>query len=189
MTHLQIKSPRLVASEMPFEHKQKETIFKTFFAISDYYKENPNPGACHLISSIFHVLLKEQDIENELCIGEVQTGFQYFDHSWIEIDGNVFDIAIQNTLDGSKNAPIYAGYDLSTEKEPSNIYGAQSPTGFDLEAKMIMQTSFVNYMNRYPHFREGAWKIVQIIGKKIRLKLDINQLKQKYKDTQRILKK
>lgn len=185
----QTKSYRIAAMEIPFKHHQKEAISKTFFAISDFYKKNPNPGACHLISSIFHVLLKEQNIENDLCIGEVKVGEQYFDHSWIEIDGRVFDIAIQSTLDGSTNAPVYGGYDLYTEETPERIYGEASPSGFDNDAKMVQKTPFVKYMDAYPNFREGAWKIVKMIGKELRLKLNIDNLKTKHQDTQRIVKK
>ncbi|MEC5424282.1 lasso peptide biosynthesis protein [Virgibacillus sp. C22-A2] len=185
----QTKPYRIIAESIPFEHEQKEKIFKTFFAVSDYNKKHPNPGACHLVSSIFHVLLNEQKIENQLCIGEVKTGSQYFDHSWIEIDDRVFDIAIQLTLDESRNAPAYAGYDLQTEVNPERIYGSVSPTGFDRDAKQLLKTPFVKYMNEYPHFREGAWKIVKVIGKELRLKLDINELRKKYKETQRTLKK
>ncbi len=184
----QTKSFRIVATETPFEHEQKEKIFNTFFAISDYYKKHPNPGACHLISSIFHVLLREQKIDNELCIGEVKVDTQYFDHSWVEIKGKVFDIAIQLTLDEAINAPVYGGYDLSTLDVPNRVYGTQSPSGFDTEAKQVFNSPFVKYMDAYPNFQEGAWKIVKLIGKELRLKLERIELRQKYAETRRILK-
>jgi hypothetical protein len=184
----QTKSFRVLAEETPFEHEESEKVFNTFFAISDYYKLNPNPGACHLISSVFHVLLNEQGIDNDLCIGEVKTGEQYFDHSWIEIGGKVFDIAIQLTLDGSKNAPVYSGFDLSIEKVSDRVYGSKSPVGLDKEAKQVSITPFVKYMDAYPVFNEGAWKIVKVIGKDLRLKLERIELRKKYKDTIRILK-
>ncbi|WP_313891109.1 lasso peptide biosynthesis protein [Psychrobacillus sp.] len=182
------KSYRILAEETPFDHDQSEKVLNTFFAVSDYYKLNPNPGACHLMSSVFHVLLNEQGIDNELCIGEVKTGEQYFDHSWVEIDGKVFDIAIQLTLDGSKNAPVYGGYDLFTVTASDLEYGSKSIAGLDEVAQQIYVTPFVNYMDAYPVFKEGAWKIVKVIGKNLRLKLERIELRQKYKDTRRILK-
>ncbi|MFE0506452.1 lasso peptide biosynthesis protein [Peribacillus butanolivorans] len=185
----QTKSLRIVAGETSFDHEQREKIFNTFFAISDYYKKHPNPGACHLISSIFHVLLKEQGIDNDLCIGEVKTGHQYFDHSWIEIGGKVFDIAIQLTLDEATNAPVYGGVDLSTAEVPERMYGTPSPVGFDTQAMQVFNSPFVTYMDGYPAFKEGAWKIVKVVGKELRLKLDIIELRQKYKETRRILKR
>lgn len=186
---LQTKSYRIAAMDIPFAHQQKEKIFNSFFVILDYYKKNPNPGACHLISSIFHVLLGEQNVENDLCVGEVKVGEQYFDHSWIEIDGKVFDIAIQLGLDGSTNAPVYAGYDLLKEGAPDRIYGIASPSGFDRDAEQLVKTPFVKYMDAYPQFREGAWKIVKVISKELGLRVDIDQLRMKYKDVQRTVKK
>ncbi|PGT83289.1 lasso peptide biosynthesis protein [Bacillus sp. AFS040349] len=184
----QTKSFRIVAEEIPFEHEHKSKIYNTFFAISNFYKNNPNPGACHLISSVFHVLLKEQGIENDLCIGEVtyKKGL-FFDHSWIEIDEKVFDIAIQLTLQGEINPPVYAGYDLYTEKPVERVYGTTSPTGFDSDGKRVLKTSFVNYMNAYPNFKEGAWQIVKLIGKDLRLKFDLKEIPKRYANTQRKL--
>lgn len=74
----QTVSFRVAATEILFEDKQKDKIFSPFFTLSDYYKKYPNPGACHLISSILYVLLKEQGIENDLCLGEVKRGPQIF---------------------------------------------------------------------------------------------------------------
>lgn len=184
----QTKSFRVVANEIPFEHEQKTEIYKTFFSILDYYKSNPNPGACHLISGIFHILLKEQEIENDLCIGEVtyKDGI-FFDHSWIEIDGKVFDIAIQLTLQDEVNPPVYGGYDLYTEKLVERIYGTTSPSGFDPIGKRVLETAFVKYMNEYPYFKEGAWQLVKLIGRDLRLKLDLKELPKRYANTQRKL--
>lgn len=182
------KSLRIVASEVPFDHEQKNEILKTFFSIVDFYKKYPKQGACHLISSIFHILLNEQNINNELCIGEVKTDNQYFDHSWIEINGEVFDIAIMLTLDGSVNSPVYAGYDLSTNEKVNRIYGAKSSNGLDNVALFVLRTPFVEYLDNLPDFKNGAWKIVKDVSKELRLKLDINVLKDKYKDTTRVLK-
>lgn len=87
--------------------------------------------------------MKEQDIENDLCIGEVLTeNALFFDHSWIEIDGRVFDIAIQLTLQNETNPPVYAGYDLYTKRIAYRVYGVDSPSGFDLDAKKFLKPHF-----------------------------------------------
>lgn len=184
------KSLRLVAAEIPFEHERKGEILETFFSIVDYYKKYPNPGACHLISGIFHVLLNEQNIKNELCIGEVKTGEKYFDHSWIEINGEIFDIAIQNPLDESVSAaPIYGGYDLSTCNKTGLIYGAKSLVGLGEIASGVLKQPFVAYMNSYGNFKDGAWRIVKQISKDLRLKVNINELKIKCSGVNRTFKK
>lgn len=185
---IQNKSFRVVANEIPFEHEHKNKIHNTFFAVSDYHKKNPNPGACHLISSILHVLLKEQGIENDLCIGEViQDNNNFFDHSWIEIDGKVFDIAIQLTLQGDMNFPVYAGYDLGTSHLVNNIYGVTTPSGLDSDAQKVLETPFVKYMSEYPHYKTGAWHVIKLVGKELRLKYDLPGLKSRYASTQRKL--
>lgn len=179
---------RLVANEIPFEHKDKSKIYTTFFAASDYYTINPLYGACHLISSVLHVLLKEQGIENDLCVGEVtHKKGKFFDHSWIEIDGKVFDIAIQLTMQEEVYPLVYAGYDLYTEKLVERVYGTTSQLGLDLDAETLLKTPFVNYMNAYPFLEKGAWEMVESIGKDLRLKLDINELPKRYVNTQRTL--
>ncbi|MCA0150308.1 lasso peptide biosynthesis protein [Rossellomorea vietnamensis] len=188
MDKQQSKSYRIVASELEIEHENKDKIFNTFFALSDFFKKYPNPGACHLISSVFHILLKEQGIENTLCIGEVKTDMKFFDHSWIEINDQVFDIAIQLTLDEKVNPPVYFGVDLATERATSLIYGAKSHIGFDSDAKQVLQTPFVKYMDGYPLYREGAWKIVKSVGKEIKLKININDIKGRYYNTTRVIK-
>lgn len=181
---MQTKSYRVVAAEIPFEHEQKDKIYQTFFAVSDHYKKIPNAGGCHFISSVYHILLNEQGIKNELCIGEVTQGPQFFDHSWVEIDDKVFDIAIQLTLIGDVNPPVFASYDLHTEEPINRIYGTQSPSGLDTVAKQVLSTPFVKYMNNYGRNAE-AWKLIKTIGRDIRLKLEPNQLPSKYIDTQR----
>lgn len=183
-----VKSNRMVASELPFNHEQKNVISQTYFAVMDYYKKYPNPGACHLVSSILYVLLKEQGVENDLCIGEVKINDKYADHSWIEINGEIFDIAIQLGLDGSINSPIYSGFKLTDSTKTEMIYGSTSPVGLDNEAKQVLATPFVVYMDSYPQFNQGAWRIVKDIGRELKLKVDIPKLREKYKETNRTLK-
>lgn len=184
----QKKSYRLVANEILFEHEHKNKIHKTFFAVSDYYKNNPNPGACHLISSILHVLLKEQGIENDLCIGEVTyNNGVFFDHSWIEINEKVFDIAIQLTLQNDTNPPVYAGYDLGTGQLVESIYGITTPSGLDSDAQIVLKTPFVKYLNEYPRHKTGAWHVVKLISKELRLMYNLPDLTNRYASTQRKL--
>jgi hypothetical protein len=65
-------------------------------------------------------------------------------------------IAIQLTLDGARNAPIYAEYDLLTKVTSERIYVFQSGTGFDRDAKQLEKPPFAKYMNVYPNFRGGG---------------------------------
>jgi Transglutaminase-like superfamily len=178
------KPYRLITSEVQFDHGERKKIQDTFFVVSDYLKAVPNPGACHFLSSIMYVLLNEQGIKSELCIGEVKTGEQYFDHSWIEINGKVFDVAIQITLDGRRNPPVFANYDLGTGSPTQLVYGSSTPMGLDRVARSVLETPFGKYLSNFDN-KDGAWKIIKKLGRELRLKLDITDMKQKYKDTKR----
>ncbi|WP_180229146.1 lasso peptide biosynthesis protein [Bacillus thuringiensis] len=184
MTAIQNKSYRLIAAEVPFEHEQRERIHETFFVMCDYLKERPNAGACHLLSSIMYVLLKEQGIECDLCIGEVKENNYFFDHSWIEIDGKVFDVAIQMTLDGRSNPPVFASYDLGSTTTTSREYGMSSPGGLDSVAQKVLRVSFDRYISE-AEIKDGTWKKIKKLGRNLKLRLEVSELKEKYKDTQR----
>ena len=67
-------------------------------------------GACHASSAILFILLREQGYEAVPCIGEVSKQPIVFDHSWIEINGNIIDAATSNSLIPEINlSPILLG--------------------------------------------------------------------------------
>ncbi len=160
-----------------------DKIHDTFFVVSDYLKVEPIHGACHLISGIFYILLKEQDIECELCIGEVQAKFGLFDHSWIQINGDIYDIAIQAQLDYKDRDPIFAGIDLGTGKKTDSKYGIDGK-GLDAIANMVLNMPFVEYMDNAP---VNVWDITRKLLKKLNITKSAEELRKKYKDTERIL--
>jgi len=81
-----------------------ESIFSEFLEIT--YKLDWK-GACHESTSAIHILLNEAGITNTWKLGEVFTNGCLFDHSWIEINNKVFDIAITKTLiKKAINAPV-----------------------------------------------------------------------------------
>ncbi len=181
-------SPRTVASSIGYQHPRKSDIEETFFAVSDYLRERPNPGACHLLSSILHVLLSEQGIENTLCVGEVSSDKGNFDHSWIEIDSLVFDVAIQLTNEGDRNPPIYAGINLVTAQLAEMKYGVQMKRGLDPIAKGMFNTSFVKYMDDFPRHQNGAWDIVKKLAKhRLGFSVNIEELRERYSSTERVV--
>jgi len=174
-----------VAAGVTFEHIFKDRIFTTFMALNDDFKRYPNAGACHLLSGVFHVLLKEQDIESSLCIGEVQRSDKfYFDHSWVEIEELPFDIAIQLNLNGEQNAPVFAGCDLDTGMKTRFNYRFKQ-FGLSGEARMVQEIPFNRYMDGAP--KGVGWDAVERIGKVLGLKLNVSELRIKHQTTKRIL--
>lgn len=174
---------RAVASNIEIDSNQDE-IFNTFFVVSDYLKVQPIYGACHLVSGIFYILLKEQDIECDLCIGEVQAQFGRFDHSWTQINGDVYDIAIKIQLDGIERDPIFAGVDLGTGEKTESVYGISGGGGLDGIASHVLNTPFVEYMDG---FSMGAWNITKSLLRKLNITKSVEELREKYKNTERTL--
>ena len=61
-------------------------------------------GACHASCAALYVALCEAGYQPKLCIGEMLGEGLYFDHSWIELNGYIFDLAISMTLMGGAAA-------------------------------------------------------------------------------------
>lgn len=174
-----------VAGDIEFSNTQRAAIHKTFFLLNDDFKKHPNPGGCHLVSSILYVLLSEQGISSELCIGEVQRPEgPYFDHSWVEIDGKVFDLSIQLTLDGGRNAPVFAGYDLDSGLLTKFNYLFMKE-GLGLVATRAFRTPFSDYLDGADYAR--SWGLIEDVGKSLGLNLNTGELRDRYKDTKRVL--
>jgi hypothetical protein len=81
-----------------------------------YMWESEYRGACHSTSAVLFVMLSEQGLKPKLCIGEVGAGGPYFDHSWVELDGEVFDVAVSLPEPGGMEVggPVFASVDLYT---------------------------------------------------------------------------
>lgn len=176
---------------LPFNHEKKQNIFDTFFAVNADFKKYPNPGACHLVSSVLYILLQEQEINCDLCIGEVRNTYlsttkAAFDHSWIEINEIPFDIAIQLTLMDEENPVVFAGYDLEPFAFP--------PTKFDYRAKQsgldpylaekIAKQPLTQYLCNAPDDIH-SWGAVERIGERLGIEIDRVSVMEKHKNTQR----
>lgn len=129
-------------------------------------------------------MLSEQNVEVDLCIGEVEHSEKrfIFDHSWIEINNKPFDISIQLSHDKQNHSPIYAGYDLDTGI-PSKFNYRFEGVGLDSTAWRVNNIEFVKYMDGASDIK--GWGAVERIGTKFGLNLDKNELRERYKGTER----
>ena len=78
-----------------YTKEMSEIIMKMY----EYINKNQWWGACHVCSSVLYVLLSEIGYKPNLCAGEVKCKRYLFDHSWIEIDKKIIDLAISMTLE------------------------------------------------------------------------------------------
>ncbi len=157
---------------------------KIFQEIVRFIKVNDWQGACHAVSSVFYVLLAEQGITSNLCIGEVQIGKLVFNHSWIEIDEEVYDVAIISTLyEEFHFPPTVRGFNVETKKPTDLRYGVFTGLPDDPPTHLIKATTFASFMEDFPHHRDGLWGITVVIGKKIGANLDVRTIRSIYAST------
>lgn len=157
-----------------------EAITKTFFELLRFADKKEWTGACHAISAVLHVLLKEQGIHSELCVGEVCVNHATFSHSWLEINGEVFDVSIY-LQDSLSNPPVFKGIDVATEQKTVVEY-AVPLVYWDNTARMILKTNFITYMDSFPEQKNGLWDYVIEVGSKIGLDLSLD-VRAKYPTT------
>ncbi len=142
-------------------------------------------GACHASCSALYVALSELGYSPKLCIGEMMGQGLYFDHSWIELDGKIIDMAISMTLLGGAPAsePILFGKNIRNGMEPVIEYGVPG-RGIEGESLIVMNLPFTDYMNAFPDEKDGLWGVVrELLGTEI----DIENLRNKYKDVERVI--
>lgn len=198
---------KMNAEQLVQDVYENERILDIYLSLLDIVVKLNWEGACHATSSIMYVLFKEIGLNVDLCIGEVYYDDLCFDHSWIEIDNNIYDIAVYKGLYGRCiSEPIINGYNIETKEKCKGIYGGNRIYSIDSSANRIMQVSLVDYLSNfkmeyaftkkeikriediYDSSKEGFWGFISIIAEKIGIKCDIEILKEKYKNVERIEK-
>jgi len=155
----------------------------------DYMLRNNMFGGCFALSSVLYVAVSELGYSSELVVGECEkSGMKPFDHSWITIDGKVIDIAIYYPLTqiiNSVSAPIILNEEVVTNKKLYVEYGINTGLVLSNALETVLQLPFVEYMDNFPNSNNGLWGVLQGIMPD-NYAFDLNQLKEKYKDTQRV---
>lgn len=163
-----------------------ESLASVLSNVNDYIKEKQLRGACHSSSSVLYVALSELGYRPSLMIGEVSGDKMPFDHSWIELDGEIIDLAINYTMDNGRAASeqIVLGNNIRFGTSPNLEYGV-TYLGLNGEALQVYKMPFVEYMDKYPYEKNGLWTVVQRV---LDNDVEIKALRDKYKDTERTYK-
>lgn len=160
--------------------ERNHTGFKvrnSFCTLLDFIHREDWQGACHASSTVLYLLLAAQDIQAEICLGEVRFGNVYFDHSWVEVDGNIYDAAVSNTLvQGLFFPPVFRGISLSNCQPTELQYGVSSGQGYDASAEWIRSISVTEYINAFPNYPHGLFGLAKLIGRYGGLRLNIAKL-------------
>lgn len=188
------KNPELIWSEnfdrLDIRSEKRAQIKDVLFYSYDFMKKNEWQGACHALSTIQYVVLNELGVNPKLCLGIVEGNGIRFDHSWIEIEGKIYDITVANGLDGVKvSEPIMAGVSIDTLERTKLTYGMEGI--FDYEADMIKNLSITEYLDGFSSIpkdnlpqglRNGLWKVIENIANRVGLELEEEYLRSKYSD-------
>lgn len=120
-------------------------------------------------------------LDASICLGELGRDGVCFDHSWIEVKGEIFDTAISKPLVAKfDGAPVFASRDLQTLCEPFWKYGTSSGIGDDPFVQIIKSGSFATFMDNASFHRNGLWHFVQKFGHSCGLGINLNKTRQKY---------
>jgi hypothetical protein len=156
-------------------------IARTMQAVYDLMEAVRWDGACHAISALMFVLLREQGVQATLRLGEVAFGDGHFDHSWIEINGAVFDVAIARPLDPvSGHSPVVGGRHVHDGQPTPLIYGAVSGLPQDADAARRQNMQLGEYMDVFPEHPQGLWGVAVDVGAQLGLHASAHSLRQRY---------
>lgn len=181
-----VQSIEHIIVENGYDAEISDTIINLF----DYMIEKNLRGACHALTAILYVAFKEMDYEPIMKIGECRyKNLLPFDHSWIELDRKVIDLAIFMPLqdrNGSHGGPNIFGRDALTNIRAMVEYGINTGLEFSEQTISAIKAPLTEYMNGYPYESGGLWSVLEKIYV-YENELDIAKLKLKYAATKRVL--
>lgn len=179
---------RANATSILREVPQAPIIRDTCFAVLSRIEYMGWSGACHATTAILHVLLDHQGVESVPCVGEAQLPAGFFDHSWVEINGEPYDMAIALPLEPRLRVPpVFKGHDVESMTPSMVRYGVHSGLP-DTSADMVKSQSFAQYADGYPDHRDGLWGVVVEIGSPLGLRLRASELRAAHLNTEWVVR-
>ncbi len=167
-----------------------EDIYKSML---DYVIDNNFTGACHSTSAAMYILLSELGLNPKLKIGEVYSYSDNvcFDHSWVEMDDEIFDIAIgypqPPELGGQYVCgPIFNSTDLSTDQYADVCFRYQTDEGLREPALSVSRWTLQEY-NDNEDTDIDIWDFTVLIGSRCKLDLSRYSLIERYGSIRREL--
>jgi hypothetical protein len=124
-----------------------QAVVAPYESLLRYMWSNLYQGACHSTSAVLFILFSELNLTPKLCIGEVKRGDNFFDHSWVEMDGQIFDVAVSlPQLEGRQvGGPVFASVDLYTSIRTNLLFGISDGTGLDETAQIPVNRTLFEY--------------------------------------------
>ena len=120
-------------------------------------------GACHGTSAILYVILRELGYEPKLCAGIMATDFWMTGHSWVELDGKVYDVSCYfPKVEAAKMMPVFHGKELDSMNDTATLYGISDAPRID-DVEMVM-TSTVSQILAADHEELGNINLWQVLA-------------------------
>ncbi|MCG8911003.1 lasso peptide biosynthesis protein [Pseudomonas sp. DP-17] len=153
-------------------------------------------GACHSTSAILHMLLSEKGLPSLIKIGVVESPKGPFDHSWVESNDMIFDLAVAFPDKSGQyvGGPVFASIDVDAMQRFGNEYGV---TGVNLgvDASEISEISLRDYIrNAYEKDQKGGvenpvtiWQMAECIFNICGIDVAADYLEEKYGDVRRVV--
>jgi hypothetical protein len=157
-----------------------EKLFSAWQVLLKFIWEHQYAGACHDTSAVFYILLSELGFSPILNIGEVRAPEGIFDHSWVDLDGLIFDAAVCLPQDGGVHVsgPVFASIDLTTNKSNRLTYGVISGQGLEADALPAASLNFSDYASIQPKI--NIWVLSVALAGRIGLDLTFSEVEARY---------
>lgn len=156
-------------------------IFIDFY--DDMSRRKLIKGGCHYLSALLHMILSELDIPNELCLGNVKKGDYTFTHSWVSINGGIYDIAISNTNDPRifTNGIIFNSYDTSTGQITPIEYGGMPDSDLvDKTGEQVSKLTLGEYVSNCPYGKNYIYEYIIDFAKRRKKYLNASKVRERY---------
>lgn len=173
---------------VPMGHDREKEIKDTFLVLSEKLLKTGNIGASHLYSVFFYILLSEQGVDSEIHIGYAkglgENKDVVFGHSWNEINGGVFDVAIQLSGTGAR-PPIFNGIDVGTGCPSLTSYGVGE---VNVSEQRVVEEVANECLGKYLKGvkNDALWQEMVNVGRSLGLNLKFGSLKEKYSFKKRL---
>jgi len=170
-------------------HPDQKTLEPIFLEVLQYMLENDWKGACHESCGVLFLLLKESNINCEWRLGEVTFKEKklngnpiIFDHSWIVINNEIFDLSLCKTNYPLVDSPAtIRNLNIETLGEPEVSYNIESGWEDSPQTITIKRTPLNNYFDNSPiHPTLGTWFLIEKIYKNLGKSFSLDELKEKY---------
>jgi hypothetical protein len=154
------------------DHPQREVTAKVFYGLCRFMNAWEVNGGCHVLSMMAYVLLREVGVDSTLNAGWARAPWGAFTHSWTELDGRPFDIAISrpNLHRRELRSPaVVYGVEVGSRNPTRITYGVPGPA-LDEETFRIATGTVSSWANRAP-IPDWPWDRLVEVGAEMGLTL------------------